>query len=260
MTEIRTMPVDHIQENPRAQVRARTNPWTVKEYAEAMQNGAVFPPIIVFQEAGCETYVVADGHHRLKAAVSAGLPEIEVDLREGDETAALEFALQSNAEHGLRLNADDRRHMVSQLMSNPTLTDRYRTHEERADLLRISPRHFQRLLAEWRESEGGNSEERAAKKAAKESAEQHTSERNLTNVRSEDDDPPPPGPDTVKRESSPFTRQQQSNLNDVNTAIEGLAHAAFTADYMVQTFGADRISSKWRRALEFLQELEAELG
>lgn len=248
------LPVNAIAENPRAQVRAQTDQRVVRDYAEAMQNGAIFPPIIVFQEKGCQTFVVADGHHRLQAAIEAGEADIEVDLREGDETDALEFALGCNTEHGLRLNHRDRKHAVAQLMGNPKLADKYRTHQDRANLLRISLRQFQYLLAEWREKNPSSKTEAKAQEKAKESAEKFTAKTHQQD--SDEEELPPEVLDTIKRQkSSPFDRQQQANLRELNNALETLAGFVYSGSDAVNMFGTDHITPKARAAFEFVEEM-----
>lgn len=108
------------------QVRCAMNKDVVAEYAEAMKEGAKFPPVIVFRtnekpeatednplvekKEGQESFYLADGYHRVDAAREAGRIEIEAEIRDGGYNEALRFALQANAMHGLRLtNADKRR-------------------------------------------------------------------------------------------------------------------------------------------------------
>lgn len=169
------MKIEDIEESPRVQVRAgKPDGATVQRYREAYESGAILPPIVVFNEEGTERYVVADGHHRLAAARAAGLKVIDVDLHHGDEADALKFALSCNAAHGLPRTKKDLEFSVRQLMSNSKLTEQYRTHRDRGELLGVSERTFQRLLADWRETKPRNKAEAQAQQAAKESAEKHT--------------------------------------------------------------------------------------
>ena len=100
------------------QVRCSTNKDVAAEYAEAIKDGAKFPPVIVYRHAAGSAsakapggkYLLADGYHRVGAARELGLVEIEADVREGGYNEALRFALQANTAHGLRLtNADKSR-------------------------------------------------------------------------------------------------------------------------------------------------------
>lgn len=86
------------------QTRSELSPETVGEYAEAMQEGATFPPIVTFGP------YLADGFHRVAAAQEIGLAELDADCREGTREDALRYALAANSAHGLRrTNADKRR-------------------------------------------------------------------------------------------------------------------------------------------------------
>jgi uncharacterized ParB-like nuclease family protein len=92
------------------QVRAGLNETTMAEYAEALADGAKFPPVIVFHDGS--RYIAADGFHRIQAAVRSGATQIECDVRKGSKTDALKFALGCNAHHGLRRTNADKRHAV----------------------------------------------------------------------------------------------------------------------------------------------------
>ena len=82
---------------------------TVQNYAEEMNNGAVFPPVTVFDD-GDGSYWLADGFHRVEACKLVGIDAIVCEVRAGGKTEALIFSCGSNAQHGLpRTNADKRR-------------------------------------------------------------------------------------------------------------------------------------------------------
>ena len=90
------------------QSRSEINEETVKEYAEAMNEGAAFPPITVFRDH--DIYYLADGFHRIAAAKSIGRTEIDAEIVDGNYEDALRFALKANAYHGFRrTNADKHR-------------------------------------------------------------------------------------------------------------------------------------------------------
>lgn len=165
--------VSKIEEAPRVQVRLGSDKRAVTEYAEAFEAGAEFPPIVVFNESGTDRYVVSDGHHRLQAALQAGIEYIEADLREGGEAAALEFALGANQHHGLRMRDVDRKRAFALLMSTPALERKYGTNKAKADLLGISERQLMRIKGDWRESSGGGKREREKKQTAQDTAAKH---------------------------------------------------------------------------------------
>lgn len=88
------------------QTRQGMNDEVVKEYAEAMQNGTVFPPITVVGN------MLVDGYHRVEAMKSLGIEETEAIVTEGDRALALSAALKVNANHGLRRTNADKRHAL----------------------------------------------------------------------------------------------------------------------------------------------------
>jgi len=91
------------------QSRIAIVPGTVQNYAEEMQNGAIFPPVTVFDDSS-GSYWLADGFHRIEASKLIGIASIECDVKAGGKTEALFFSCGSNATHGLpRTNADKRR-------------------------------------------------------------------------------------------------------------------------------------------------------
>ena len=108
--------LDQITIDPAIQARAAMNLGVVAEYAAAMENGDVFPPIIAFRE-GC-TYLLADGFHRVEAARQAELETIEADIRDGGYREAFLYAVGANATHGLRRTNADKRRAVIRLLED----------------------------------------------------------------------------------------------------------------------------------------------
>lgn len=90
-------------------VRAAICPETVATYADAMEEGAIFPPLDVFNVRG-DGFLLADGWHRLRAAEMISFKLIKCTVHQGTKEDALAFALKANQQHGLRrTNADKRR-------------------------------------------------------------------------------------------------------------------------------------------------------
>jgi len=94
------------------QTRALVESETVLEYAEAMKDGATFPPVIVFHDS--TSYWLADGYHRFLAtktlARERGDEEtatISADVRQGSKLDAVRYALSANARHGKRREPGD---------------------------------------------------------------------------------------------------------------------------------------------------------
>lgn len=105
------------------QIRAKIDAEAVGEYADAMTDGAKFPPVVVFHD-GID-YVLADGFHRVMAASRNGFKDILAEIHKGTKADALKFALGANTTHGIkRTNADKRRSVVLALAQWPKLSDR----------------------------------------------------------------------------------------------------------------------------------------
>lgn len=76
----------------------------VTEYFNALQAGAVFPPIRVDNE----TQKVVDGFHRLRVHKRAKLDEIEAEFYSFESEAEMVFwGIRWNVQHGLRLSRYD---------------------------------------------------------------------------------------------------------------------------------------------------------
>ena len=92
------------------QVRSEISEFIVAEYVEALDDGARFPPVVVFRTD--ETHLLADGFHRVRAYQQAGRDEIEADVYQGGPDEALWFALGANRAHGQRLSDGDKRRAI----------------------------------------------------------------------------------------------------------------------------------------------------
>ena len=104
------------------QSRANMNEDTVAEYVAAMEDGAHFPPVIVFYDG--EKYWLADGYHRYFAtrqkAAKTGLTDylayIECEVQQGTQRDAVLYSVGANATHGLRRTNADKRRAVETLL------------------------------------------------------------------------------------------------------------------------------------------------
>ena len=96
------------------QCRTEVHEDVVREYAEAMAEGARFPPIEVVRADG-ELYVV-DGWHRAHAAKAAKVKLIDAVVVDGTLRDATLRAVQANGNHGLRRSTDDKRRAVRTLL------------------------------------------------------------------------------------------------------------------------------------------------
>ena len=90
------------------QSRVSLSESAVAEYADAMQQGATLPPIVVFHDGS--TYWLADGFHRVMAATRSGVEWLSAEIKRGTKRDAILYSVGANAAHGLpRTNADKRR-------------------------------------------------------------------------------------------------------------------------------------------------------
>ena len=92
------------------------NDGIVSEYAEAMLEGAKFPPVIVYRDGA--VHWLADGYHRLEAAEEAGKKNIAAEIRDGTKRDATLFACSANRDHGLRRTWADVRRAITTLVQD----------------------------------------------------------------------------------------------------------------------------------------------
>jgi hypothetical protein len=109
--------VNILNANPDLQIREIVyDTLVVAEYADAMRDGAIFPPVTIFFDGA--TYWLADGFHRWAAALQVGLPTIEADVRNGSKRDAILFAFGANTTHGLRRTSGDKRKAIMRLLND----------------------------------------------------------------------------------------------------------------------------------------------
>ena len=92
------------------QCRSGVSEETVSDYAERMQSGDSFPPVVLFFDGN--EYHMADGFHRYLAASRNGSDELPAVLHQGTAQDALWYGLGSNRVNGLRLSPGDKRRAV----------------------------------------------------------------------------------------------------------------------------------------------------
>jgi hypothetical protein len=100
-----------------AQMRVEIKPEIVRDYADDMLDGAVFPPVILYHDG--TDYWLADGYHRVEAARKIGIETIEADIREGRARDAILCGIGANAAHGLRRTQADKRRAIERLLTDP---------------------------------------------------------------------------------------------------------------------------------------------
>jgi uncharacterized ParB-like nuclease family protein len=111
-----TIPIDRISAQS-TQTRASLNDTVIDEYAEALEQGIELPPIEVYFDN--ETYWLADGFHRVKAAQQLGRDSIAANVHTGGQHEAIFHAVGANETHGLRRINAGRRKAVQLMLSDP---------------------------------------------------------------------------------------------------------------------------------------------
>lgn len=114
---IRNIPLERIKLDPLAQPRDHINADKVGEYAEAMMLGDTFPPLVVFQEG--DDYWLADGFHRLHAALGCEFPNYPCEIHRGCLRDAILYSVGANAQHGYPRSNQDKRRSVRRLLNDP---------------------------------------------------------------------------------------------------------------------------------------------
>jgi hypothetical protein len=97
-----------------AQMRVEMKPDVVREYADDMADGHIFPPVVVYFDG--TTYWLGDGFHRVEAARKLQRETIDAEVRDGDVRQAILHGIGSNASHGLRRTQADKRRAVERLL------------------------------------------------------------------------------------------------------------------------------------------------
>lgn len=100
------------------QSRAALDENVIRDYAEAMRDGDLFPPILVFYDG--KVNILADGFHRVAAAIEAGLPTIEAEVRQGTLEDAQWASYSVNGKHGLQRSRDDRQRAIIAALKHPS--------------------------------------------------------------------------------------------------------------------------------------------
>jgi len=111
-----TVQLDAIRIDGGTQPRTEIYDQLVSEYVEAMGDGAVFPPVVLFFD-GVDHWL-ADGFHRYHAANAVGLTCLPADVREGTKRDAILHSVGANDTHGQRRTNADKRKAVMTLLED----------------------------------------------------------------------------------------------------------------------------------------------
>lgn len=88
----------------------------VDDYAEALLEDNVFPPLVVFNDGA--NYWLACGFHRYFANKKAGFLDVECDVRTGTLREAQLYSLGTNSTHGMRRTNGDKRKSVMKMLND----------------------------------------------------------------------------------------------------------------------------------------------
>jgi len=110
------LPVVDISMDGGTQPRSTINTETVQEYADLLSAGVCLPPVIVFYDGN--EHWLADGFHRVQAALQIGLGLIEADVTQGTLADAQWFSFGANKSHGLRRTNEDKQRAVKAALAH----------------------------------------------------------------------------------------------------------------------------------------------
>ncbi len=113
MNARRLIPIAEISDGS-AQMRVEMKPDVVREYADEMAAGAIFPAVVVYYDG--TDYWLGDGFHRVEAARKLERETIDAEVLNGGERDAILRGVGSNASHGLRRTQADKRRAVERLL------------------------------------------------------------------------------------------------------------------------------------------------
>jgi hypothetical protein len=146
---VTTLPLKNINLDVELQPREDIDHDLIDEYAEALEAGDEFPPVVVFKNGDAKP-LLADGWHRYYAHQSAKRPEIAVEIREGDRVDAFRYSLQANATHGRKRSNETIRRSYDRAIKAGVLVDSADSDEVMA-LLKVSRQRANELTREARE-------------------------------------------------------------------------------------------------------------
>lgn len=121
---------DMIRRDGGTQMRVQTNDEAVSAYAERLEAGDTFPPVVVFFDGGA--HWLADGFHRLSATLMVAgrtlgtdahdqWTTINADVRSGTREDAIRFAVSANRTNGLRRTNADKQMAVRAALALPAM-------------------------------------------------------------------------------------------------------------------------------------------
>lgn len=103
--------ISRINRDGGTQSRCELNMFHVADLTEAYRKGEDLPAIRLFWDG--KEYFLADGFHRVAAAIDAGLLVISCKVENGTHREAVLASLGANAKHGLKRSVADKRNAVT---------------------------------------------------------------------------------------------------------------------------------------------------
>jgi len=118
-TKMKKLHIKTIRIDGGTQSRVSIDNELVQEYAQSIDDGAEFPPVVVFND-GVDNWL-ADGFHRFHAHGMASRTSILADVRAGSKDDALWYSVsdECNGAHGQRLSNADKRKKVLTALEHP---------------------------------------------------------------------------------------------------------------------------------------------
>ena len=137
--------INDINTRKSLQNQARFQPLDEKlvvTYAEAMQGGDRFPPIVVLDEGLAAGMLVIDGNHRVAAATLAGADEIDayVTTNLSERTVSV-LTFDANTKHGLPTSPEERKQHAIYLVETAGISQR-----EASQMLNVPARELNKSL------------------------------------------------------------------------------------------------------------------
>jgi cell division protein FtsB len=114
VTVRKTVPVDAVRIDGGTQSRLKINLDTVASYAEKMEHGEEFPPVVVFFDG--KDMWMGDGFHRYHAVKKNGKASIRVDVINGTVRDAILHSYGANGQHGLPMSNEDKWSVVLEMV------------------------------------------------------------------------------------------------------------------------------------------------
>lgn len=119
-SSVKELPLDAVCIDGGTQARTAINDAIVEDYAEVLREAGPdawpFPPVDVFADG--TRHHLADGFHRLLAALRVKRATVPCRIHKGTARDAKIFGMTANDKHGLRMSREDKRACVAWLLAD----------------------------------------------------------------------------------------------------------------------------------------------